>query len=166
MSTEYDWDTRCADVELARLQRGFTRYDHMNFSRVLLAGYARVQADVHVRTGRLRQSGKAEVNDSGSYHWSGEISFGGNGVRWAASEFFGYSPKHGGYPSHQYFKRLGWLPTSRSVGADGGVPWTQGPIRDVPGGTGRGVPIEDDMLGPVTSFISRGRRTVHPELAA
>lgn len=159
--TDYEWDTRCADLELRRLQHGFTEYDHTNFAAVLMTAYARVSADVHVDTGRLRESGSAEVTRSAAHRWSGEISFGGAGVRWAASEFFGTAPAHGGYPSHSYFRRVGWQPTPRMGGDEGGVPWSQQPIGNV--SSGQGVPIEDDMMGPVTSFISRGRRTPHPE---
>jgi hypothetical protein len=159
--TTYEWDTRCADIELERLQDGFTSYDHINFARVLMMGFARVQNDVHVQSGRLRASGDANVETSTPHQWAGEISFGGGRIRYAASEFFGYADAHGGYPSHAYFRRVGWQPTPRF--GDGGedVPWSQQPIGNVQSGSG--VPIEDDMIGPLTSFISRGRNTVHPE---
>jgi hypothetical protein len=167
MSTGYEWDTRCANLELSRLQLGFTQYDFINFSRVLFMGFARAEADVHIETGRLAASGHAKINESTADRWSAEISFGGGQVKWAASEFFGYADAHGGYPSHQYFRKLGWLPNPRfGVDGNGNVPWVQSPMRDVPGGTGQGVPIDEDMLGPATSFFSRGRRTPHPELAA
>lgn len=160
--THYHWDTRCADVEFDRLEMGFTGYDFTNFSRVLLMGFARVAADVHVETGRLRASGRADVRESTAETWAGEISFGGGRVRWAASEFFGYSPKHGGYPSHQYFRNVGWQPFPRyAVSGQQDVPWNVGPISNTE--TSTGVPIEQDMLGPASSFISRGRNTPHPE---
>lgn len=157
--TEYQWDTSCADLELRRLEHGYTEQDHLGFARILVEGFAKAQADVHVQTGRLRSSGRAEIDSSTSEGWSGEIRFGGGTVRWAASEFFGYADKHGGYPSHQYFKKLGWLPNERSVGAEDGVPWAQSPARDVPGSEG----IQDDMMGPVTGFFDRGQHTPHPE---
>lgn len=161
--TSYEWDSRCADMELERLEGGFTGYDFVNFSRVLLQGYLRVQGDIHVRTGRLRSSARSHVEVSSPNRWEGEISVGGAGIRYAASEFFGYAARHGGYPSHAYFRRVGWQPTPRfgADGEDGGVPWSQMPIGNV--GSSTGVPIWDDMVGPVTSFISRGRRTPHPE---
>jgi len=152
---EYEWDNSCADLELARLQAGFTGYDHMNFARVLIQGFARVEGDIHIETGRLRSSATARVDEAASYGWRGDIEVGGPGIRYAASEFFGYSPKHGGYPSHQFMKRVGWQPTPRS----GLGEWSQHPIGNVP--TNRG--IEEDMLGPLSSFISRGRNTPHPE---
>lgn len=157
----YEWDTRCADMELERLQDGFTSYDHVNFARVLLLGYARVQNDVHVQTGRLRASTHAHVEESSPHRWEGDITVGGAGIRYAASEFFGYSPRHGGYPSHSYFRRVGWQPTSRAGVPGEDVPWSQTPIGNVTSSVG--VPIEDDMMGPVNSFFSRGRRTPHPE---
>lgn len=161
--TSYEWDNSCADLELARLESGFTGYDHANFARVLLQGYLRVQSDIHVQTGRLRSSARAHVEVSESDRWEGEISVGGMGIRYAASEFFGYAPKHGGYPSHAFYRRVGWQPTPR-FGEDDhgdGVPWSQNPIGSVESSSG--VPIWEDMQGPVTSFISRGRRTPHPE---
>ena len=42
--TEYRWDASCADLELGRLEAGFTGYDHANFARVLLMGLQRVIA--------------------------------------------------------------------------------------------------------------------------
>lgn len=160
--TTYEWDTRCADLELDRLQLGFTPEDFQHFAGVLLTAFARTQADVHVKTGQLLASGDARVETASPRRWTGEISYGGGAVRWAASEFFGYSDKHGGYPSHAYFRRVGWQPRPRYGNNDlGDVPWVQGPISNVP--TTQGVRIEDDMLGPVTSFFARGRRTPHPE---
>lgn len=160
--TKYEWDTRCADLELSRLQGGFTTEDHQNFAAILLMAFEAVQGAVHVETGRLKASGRASVEESGSERWSGEIGFGGGTVKWAASEHFGYSEKHGGYPNHVYFRRAGWQPFERAaVSGEERVPWTLGPISNTP--TATGVPIEDDFLGPVTSFFSRGRRTPHPE---
>lgn len=133
----YHWDTSCADLELARLQEGLTGYDHANFSRVLLMAFARTAKDVHIETGSLLSSGRVDVLDSTGDRWSGEISYGGqsagvnNPVRYAASEFFGRSPKYGGPPSHNFFRNTDH--------------------------------IDDDMIGPATSFISRGSRTPHPE---
>jgi len=145
---KYEWDTSCADLELRRLGDGFEQRDFINFARVLAMGYVRAQADVHIETGSLRASMDMDVTTSTSDRWEGHISAGGtssgekNPVRYAASEFFGTYPKHGGAPNHSYFRRLGWNPF---------------------GGAVIGVPIEDDMLGPVTSFFSRGRNTPHPE---
>lgn len=145
--TDFEWDIRCADVELLRLQEGFTRYDGMNFGRVLIEGYGRVVKDIHRDTGSLAQSAKFDVDTSSSERWEGHISVGGessgvkNPVRYAASEFFGSSPKYGGPPSHSYFKSLGWSLH----------------------GTTDGRNIGDDMMGPAASFISRGRNTPHPE---
>lgn len=135
--TGYSWDVRCADLELTRLQDGFTGYDHLNFARILIAGYARAQADVHIETGSLRGSMHAEVSESSPQRWDAELSAGGesagvkNPVRYAASEYFGDSPRYGGAPAHNYFRNLEH--------------------------------IDDDYMGPVSSFISRGRRTPHPE---
>jgi hypothetical protein len=157
----YRVDTRCADLEFDRLEAGFTSYDYTNFSRVLLMVFARVEGDVHVETGRLKASGRADVERSTPETWAGEISFGGGNVRWAASEHFGYSPKHGGYPSHAYFRKVGWQPLPRFAAPGAPVPWNVGPISNTE--SSQGVPIEDDMLGPASSFISRGRNTPHPE---
>lgn len=153
--TTYEWDAGCADLELARLERGFTGYDHVNFARVLTQGALRVEADIHVESGRLRSSAHSTVERSGSFEWEGDISV-GDGLPYAASEFFGYSPKHGGYPSHAFMRRVGWQPTPRFDGE-----WSQQPVGNVP--SAQGVPIEDDMIGPVASFLSRGRNTPHPE---
>lgn len=158
--TEFEWDTRCADLELARLEAGFTGYDHTNFARVLLDGALRVRGDIHVVSGRLRSSTSASVDTSSSSRWEGEINVGGPGIPYAASEFFGYAAKYGGWPSHQYMKYVGWLPTPRGAFDHlGRVAWSQNPVGSIP--TSRG--IDDDMIGPVSSFISRGRRTPHPE---
>lgn len=154
--TDYRWDASCADLELARLGAGFTGYDHANFARVLLMGLQRVIADIHVDTGRLRSSADASVETSDSSRWEAQIDVGGPGIPYAASEFFGYSPKHGGYPSHAYFRRIGWQPLPRGAGEQ----WVQAPIRDT--GSSQGVPIEEDLIGPTASFISRGRQTPHP----
>ncbi len=153
MSARYEWDTDCADRELSRLERGFTAEDHAAFSAVLLAGFTRVQNAVHIETGRLRASGDADVTRTTDRSWHGHMSFGGAGVRWAASEFFGYSPKHGGYPSHAYYRVVGWQPMPRP----GGLNRALAPARDVPGLHG----IQDDMLIPVGEYISRGRLTPH-----
>lgn len=168
--TEYEWDVRCADLELARLERGFTNEDALAFAGVLLLNFQQVQGAVHVETGRLRASGKATVESSGSERWEGEISFGGDGVKWAASEFFGYSPKHGGYPSHAYFRRAGWQPFERAFHPDdpgphgptgSSVRYNQLPIANTSISTGTG--IEEDMMGPVEAFFTRGHFTPHPE---
>lgn len=148
--TEYHWDTRCPDLEFDRLEKGYTSYDFTNFSRVLLQGFARVVGDVHIETGSLLSSIKVEPGVSTPAQWSGEISAGGasagvNGVvRYAASEFFGTSPRHGGPPSHSYFKNLGWVPNQF-------------------GEYNRGRSIEEDMSGPAASFFERGQNTPHPE---
>lgn len=135
--SEYVWDTRCADLELARLADGFTSYDHANFSRILLIAYGRTVKDVHIETGSLLSSGRVDTTASTGDNWSGEISYGGrsagiNGtVRYAVSELYGRSPKYGGPPAHDYLRNTEH--------------------------------VDDDMIGPVTSFFSRGRRTPHPE---
>lgn len=135
--TEYTWDTRCADLELDRLQAGFTGYDHANFSRIFLIAFQRSVKDIHIESGSLLSSGKAEPLVSDHVQWSAQISYGGtsagvnNPVRYAASELFGTSPKYGGPPAHNYFRNTRY--------------------------------VDDDMIGPVSSFISRGRRTPHPE---
>ena len=165
---KYEWDTRCADLELARLERGFTTEDFTNFAATLEMGFQTVQNTVHVMTGRLRESGQRTVTEASSSHWEGEISFGGNGVKWAASEFFGYSDKHGGYPSHAYFRRVGWQPVARTSlepaenqPGHSEVRWNQLPIANtVPS---QGFPIEDDMKYQAAYFFSRGSRTPHPE---
>lgn len=136
--TDYKWDTRCAELELDRLQEGFTSYDFINFARILGLGYARALADVHIETGSLLASIDMDVTHSTHERWEGEISAGGYSsgpkpiVRYAVSEYFGTSPRYGGPPAHNYYRNV----ESR---------------------------IDDDMIGPVTSFISRGRRTPHPE---
>ncbi len=136
--TDYDWDIRCADWELRRLQDGFTGYDHANFARILALGYGRALADVHVETGSLKGSMKFEITESDDDTWEGFISAGGastgpkNPVKYALEEKEGTSPRYGGPPSHDYFRNLEH--------------------------------IDDDMMGPFTSFFARGRRTPHPEL--
>jgi hypothetical protein len=145
--TSFEWDVRCADVELFRLQEGFTTYDFQNFSRILLDGFSRVVRDIHRETGSLASSAKVDVTTSTSERYEGHISVGGasggvkNPVRYAASEFFGNSPKYGGPPAHSYFKSLGWTMYG-SIGNGG---------------------IGEELVGPTASFISRGRRTPHPE---
>jgi hypothetical protein len=130
----YEWDTSCADLELRRLENGFTEYDFTNFAAILLRNHLQVQATVHIETGSLRASGTAEVDHSGHDRWEGHISYGGtsagvkNPVRYAASELFGRSPRYGG--DHDYLR-----PAEH---------------------------IDEEMVGPVSSFISRGRRTPHP----
>lgn len=157
--TTYEWDTSCADLELDRLALGWTGEDQVAFAGVLAAGYTRVKADIHVETGRLSNSAHAFVENSDNDYWSAEISVGGPGIRYAASEFFGYSPRHGGYPSHQYFKTVGWLPLPRGADAE----WTQGPVRDA-GSAGRGSnPIDEDMVKQALQFFQRGKKTPHPE---
>lgn len=131
----YEWDTSCADLELHRLGNGFTEYDHFNFAAVFARNYMATQAVVHVITGSLRGSGKAEVSASTSHRWEAEMSYGGlsggvkNPVRYAVSELYGQSPSYGG--NHNFLE-----PTEF---------------------------IDDEMIGPVASFISRGRNTPHPE---
>lgn len=106
--SRYEWDTNCADLELRRLQNGFTAEDHTNFAATLLRNYARTQERVHIETGSLRSSGTSEVTRSTSRQWRGEISYGGmsrgvkNPVRYAVSELFGRSPRYGGPPAHDY----------------------------------------------------------------
>jgi hypothetical protein len=149
--SEYDWDVRCADLELRRLQGGFTQEDWLHFAGIATLAHNTVVNDIHVETGSLRESTKLEFLESTHERWSAQISVGGasfgvkNPVRYAASEFFGYSTKYGGPPTHSYMKRIGWTPT------------------EFGGNYSQGVPVEDDMIGPVTSFFSRGRRTPHPE---
>jgi hypothetical protein len=145
--SDYSWDISCADLELRRLEDGFTTYDFQSFSRVLLEGFGRVVKDIHIETGSLLASSKVAVDSSTAERWEGHISVGGasagvkNPVRYAASEFFGTSPRHGGPPSHSFFKGLGWTKDGTSDGRN----------------------IGDDMAGPASSFIARGQRTPHPE---
>lgn len=135
MSYGYGWDIRCADLELRRLQDGFTSYDHHNFAAVLMRNFLATQAAVHIETGSLRASANSDVERSTDTRWEGSISYGGasggvkNPVRYAASELFGSSPRYGG--DHDYLR-----PTQH---------------------------IDEELMGPVSSFISRGRRTPHPE---
>lgn len=151
MSENYEWDVRCADVELSRLEGGFTGEDFVNFTRVAYLAYTTVVNDIHIETGSLKSSARLDLETMTPHVWSAEISVGGDStgvkpiVRYAAAEFFGSSPRHGGPPSHSYFKRVGWTPDRFG------------------GNFGSGVPIEDDLAGPASSFISRGRRTPHPE---
>jgi hypothetical protein len=150
MAEEYEWDVRCADLELRRLQAGFTTDDLLHFAGVVARAHQSVVNDIHVETGSLRESAKFEIMRAGAREFDAEISVGGesggvkNPVRYAASEFFGTSARHGGPPSHSFFKRVGWSP---------------GEFGDF----SQGVPIEDDLIGPVTSYFSRGRNTPHPE---
>lgn len=133
--TSYEWDTRCADLELERLARGFTGHDHQNFARVLLTNFARVVGDIHIETGSLLSSSRADLIASTDDKWEAEMRFGGssagvkNPVRYAASELFGRSPKHGGM--HDYLR------STRH--------------------------IDRDLVDPVGDFITRGRHTPHPE---
>lgn len=149
--TKYEWDTRCADLELSRLQSGFTQEDWLNFAAVATIAHNTVVNDIHVETGSLRESAKLDFTEATSQRWSAQIQAGGtsfgvkNPVRYALSEFFGRSPAHGGPPSHSYMKRIGWTPAE--FGAN----------------FGQGVPIEDDMMRPTTEFFDRGHRTPHPE---
>ena len=135
--TGYEWDTGCADLELARLQRGFTGADHASFARIFLTHYVRTVANIHIETGSLLSSARADLLHSDDEHWAAQMSYGGrsagvkNPVRYAVSELFGTSPKHGGPPSHDYLRTTAH--------------------------------VDDDFVGPVTSFFSRGRRTPHPE---
>lgn len=135
MTVGFEWDTRCADLELRRLREGFTGYDHLNFGRILFENFARTQAAVHIITDSLRQSGRADVTRSGRRRWEGEIIYGGfssgpkTPVDYAVAELYGTSPKYGG--DHDYMA----------------------PTRF----------IDEELLGPVSSFISRGRNTPHPE---
>jgi hypothetical protein len=131
-----EWDIRCADLELRRLQDGFTETDHLDFARVLLTNAARSEAVVHVLTGSLKASLDVEVTKSGKRRWQGEIRYGGESagvndpVRYAVSELFGRSPAYGG--DHDYL-----APTEF---------------------------IDAEMVGPVSFFITRGRGTPHPEV--
>lgn len=149
--TRYEWDVRCADLELSRLERGFTQEDFLNFAGVVTLAHQTVVNDIHIETGSLRESAKLDFVESTHERWSAQISVGGastgakNPVKYALSEFFGRSPKYGGPPAHSYFQRIGWTPD------------------EFGGNVGQGVPIEDDMMGPTTSFFDRGRRTPHPE---
>lgn len=149
--TSYEWDIRCPEVEFDRLAGGFTAYDFTNFTRVLLMGFQRVVKDIHIESGSLLSSSKVEPVESTPQVWSGEISVGGSSagvkpvVRYAASEFFGESPRHGGPPSHSFYRGVGWVP-------------------DKFGGSAAGSgDLGEDMMGPASSFLSRGRRTPHPE---
>lgn len=150
MNEHYEWDIRCADVELRRLQAGFTTDDLLHFAGRVAAAHQSVVNDIHVETGSLRESAKLEILHAGARLFDAEISVGGasagikNPVRYAASEFFGTSDVHGGPPSHSFFKRVGWSPEEF-------------------GGFSQGVPIEDDMVGPVISYFQRGVNTPHPE---
>jgi hypothetical protein len=135
--SSYEWDTSCADLELARLEHGFTDYDHTNFARVLFKNFAQTLADVHIITGSLLASGKTDVTESTHERWHGYIAFGGpsygvkNPVRYAVSELYGRSLNYGGPESHDYMRNTRF--------------------------------IDEEMAGPVSSFITRGRRTPHPE---
>lgn len=133
--SSFEWDTSCADLELARLHHGFTGYDHQNFARAFITNFTRVVANIHIETGSLLSSSRADMLASSDDRWEAEMRFGGtsagvkNPVRYAVSELFGSSPKHGGM--HDYLR------TTRD--------------------------IDDDFMGPLTGFFSRGRRTPHPE---
>lgn len=134
MST-YHWDTTCADLELRRLHDGFTMYDHHNFGAVLFKNFAQTQIDVHVITDSLRQSGRADVTRSGRRRWVGEIIYGGfsSGVKNPVA----YAAAELFSNSPRYGGQHDFMRSTRF--------------------------IDDEMIGPVSSFISRGRRTPHPE---
>lgn len=150
MDERYEWDTSCADLELGRLERGFTTEDLVAMAGIMAMAHQTVVNDIHVETGSLRESAKLDIEHSGSERFDAQISVGGasagvkNPVAYAASEFFGTSPRHGGPPSHSFFKRIGWAPEEF-------------------GGSTQGVAIEDDMLAPVNAFFQRGVNTPHPE---
>lgn len=135
--SDYSWDIRCADLELDRLQHGFTGYDHANFARVLLSNFTQTVQAIHIETGSLLASSRVDLRHSDHERWEAQMRYGGASagvkpvVRYAVSELFGRSPKHGGPPSHDYLR------------------FTKH--------------IDDDFVGPVSSFISRGRQTPHPE---
>ncbi len=147
--TSFEWDTRCADVELGRLREGFTTYDHANFSRVLLENFARTQVYVHVITGSLKGSGVADVQRATNRRFQAEIRYGGtstgvkNPVRYAPAEMFSGAPI--AYVQQRSLETYG----PRAAGDHNFMRPTQF--------------IDDELIGPVSSFISRGRRTRHPE---
>lgn len=113
--TEIDVDIRCSDWELRRLQNGFTNEDNLNFAGVLFRNFAKTDAAVHVETGSLRGSGVAEVDESSDHAWEGHISYGGTSfgvkprVKYAVSELFGTSPKHGGPPAHDFMRHTRFI---------------------------------------------------------
>ncbi len=127
-------DTTCADMELDRLQRGFTTEDHFNFASVLFTNYVQTQEDAHVITGSLRGSGIAEVDVARDSRWEGNISYGGasygprNPVKYAVYEIFKQRDLQ---YDHYLFRRTDH--------------------------------IDDEYVGPLTTFLARGRKLPHPE---
>jgi hypothetical protein len=135
--TEIDVDIRCSDWELRRLQDGFTAEDHLNFTSVLLRNYVKSYQDIHVETGSLRGSGEAEVDRTGDYVWEGHISYGGASLGVKNPVRYAVSELFGTSP------RYGGPPSHDYL------KYTQH--------------IDDELIGPITTFTFRGHRTPHPE---
>lgn len=138
MSTSYEWDVECADLEFERLQKGFTIRDREVFGTTAGLAALFAQFRVHPETGSLAESIKFKETASSPRRWEGDISAGGasspkNPVRYALSEYFGKSPKYGGPPSHNYF-----------LDAEASLP--------------------GDILGVAESFLSREARHPHGPL--
>lgn len=133
----YEWDTSCADLELDRLRHGFTAEDHAAFAGVFLANFGQAVASIHIETGSLLGSAKADIEHSSGQRWEAQMSFGGssggvkNPVRYAVSELFGRSPKHGGPPNHDYLRHTAF--------------------------------IDQVYVAAVDAFFDRGHHTPHPE---
>lgn len=135
--TEIDVDTRCSDWELRRLQDGFEFEDFTNFAGVLFRNFAKTDAAVHVETGSLRASGVVEVDRSTGHLWEGHISYGGTGFGVKNPVKYAVAELFGTSPRH------------------GGPP-----AHDYMRHTRY---IDDEFIGPITTFFMRGYRTPHPE---
>lgn len=135
--TQIDVDTRCSDWELRRLQDGFTTEDHMNFAAILFTNFVKTDQAVHVETGSLRGSGTAEVDHSGGDYWEGHIAYGGASFGVKPNVRYAVAELFGTSPKH------------------GGPP-----AHDFMRHTRY---IDDELMGPVTTFFARGIRTPHPE---
>ncbi len=128
-----DVDTTCADWEFDRLQQGFTEADHRNFASVLMRNFVRTQRDAHVITGSLRGSGEVDVDVTRENRWEGHISYGGS------SPGVNNPVK---YAVYEIFR--GHNPA-----------YDHNLFR-------RTENIDEELVGPVTTYLTRGRKVPHP----
>lgn len=86
MSVEWHEDGHEVDDELDRKSRGLSPEAILALDAALQMGFAQTQAIVHVRTGRLRESGRTEssVHDD---VWTGEVIYGNEIADYAAFEY-------------------------------------------------------------------------------
>lgn len=103
MAAEYvriEVDTRAADRELSRLENGWDLEDLAAFEAVLTGQFQATQRVVHVRTGRLKESGR--INSyTRDQTWHGEITY--RAIRAANSGPVDYAPlEQGRGGSHDF----------------------------------------------------------------